>query len=174
MQKTIINITILFIILVVGVAFFWWPKYKDFNNLRLEVKARKIEVENKEKYFSELNNISIKLKEEYGSELAKIDIALPKTSIMPDLLNFLAEKSSQNGLILQRVSLEKTTPLEVGSNIQKISLRLSLSGFYPAFKNFLSSLQKSAKLIEVDSIIFSESKEGQIFSFDLKIKTYSY
>jgi len=35
-------------------------------------------------------------------------------------------------------------------------------------------LQKSAKLIEVDSIAFSQPQPEGIFSFSLKIKTYSY
>ena len=94
--------------------------------------------------------------------------------IVPDLINFLAEKSSQNGLILEKVNLDKISSLEKNSKIQKISLSLSLSGFYPALRNFISILQKSAKLIEIDSIIFSESKTGGVFSFNLKIKTYSY
>jgi len=172
MQKIIINIFIIFLCLILGVIFFGWPEYKNFNNLKLETEARKAELENKKKYFSELNSISLKLKE-YDSELSKIDSALPVTSIAPDLINFLAQKSSQNGLIMETVSLDKISPSE-GFKIQKISLSLSLSGFYPALRSFIYSLQKSAKLIEVDSIAFSQPQPGGIFSFNLKIKTYSY
>jgi Tfp pilus assembly protein PilO len=173
MQKVIIYIFIIFLCLILGVIFFGWPEYKNFNNLKLQIEERKAELENKNKYFSELNSISLKLKE-YGSDLSKIDSALPTTSIVPDVINFLAEKSSQNGLILEKVKLDKISPLEKDSKIQKISLTLSLSGFYPALRSFVYSLQKSAKLIEVDSIMFSESQPGGIFSFNLRIKTYSY
>ena len=173
MQKVIINIFIIFLCLILGVIFFGWPEYKNFNNLKLEIEQRKAELENKKKYFSELDSISLKLKE-YGSELSKIDSALPATPIAPDLINFLAERSSQNGLILEKIKLDKVSPLQQGSKIQKISLSLSLSGFYPALRSFVYSLQKSAKLVEVDSIMFSQSQPGGIFSFNLKIKTYSY
>ncbi len=173
MQKVIISIFIIFLCLILGVIFFWWPEYKNVANLKLEIKERKAELENKNKYFSELDSISLKLKE-YGSEFSKIDSALPATPIAPGLINFLAEKSSQNGLILEKVNLDKISPLEQDSKIQKISLSLSLSGFYPALRSFVYSLQKSAKLIEVDSIMFSQPQPGGIFSFNLKIKTYSY
>lgn len=173
MQKTTISVIVLFVCLIAGVIFLWWPKYKDFNNLKLEIAGKKTELETKEKYFSELNNVSSKLKE-HSLELSKIDSALPNPPIVPNLINFLAEKSSQNGLILEKVNLDKISSLEKNSKIQKISLSLSLSGFYPALRNFISVLQKSAKLIEIDSIIFSESKTGGVFSFNLKIKTYSY
>lgn len=173
MQKITVSVIILFLCFVAGLIFVWWPKYKEFNNLTLEIKTKKVELESKEKYFSELNNVSSKLKE-HSLELAKIDSALANAPIVPDLVNFLAEKSSQNGLILEKVDLDKISSLEKNSKIQKISLSLSLSGFYPALRNFLSSLQKTAKLIEVDSIAFSQPKQGGVFSFNLKIKTYSY
>ncbi len=173
MQKITIGTIVIFLCIVLGMIFFWWPKYKNFNNLDAEIKGRRVDLENKEKYFSELNTVWSQLKE-HNEELLKIDSALPTTAIVPDLVNFLAEKSSQNGLILEKVNLEKISVLEKDSKIQKISLSLTLSGFYPALRNFISSLQKSAKLIEVNSIIFSESKLGGIFSFNLGVETYSY
>lgn len=173
MQKTIVNTAIIFICLIIGVIFFWWPKCKDFNNLRLNVEEKKTELANKEKYFSELNEVSSKLKE-YSTELSNIEAALPSTSTIPELVNFISKKSSQNGLILENVNVEGVSPTEINSKIKKISLSLSLSGFYPAFKSFLYSLQKNARLIEVNSIVFSEPLQGEIFTFNLKIKTYSY
>lgn len=173
MQRKILYTTLLFICLLLGIIFFWWPKYKNFNNLKLEIKEKKIELENKERYFSELNSVFSRLKD-YNLELAKIDSALPQSFSLADLLNFLTEKSSQSGLILERVNIDKISPLQQDSKIKKISLNLSFSGFYPNLKNFLFSIQNSAKLIEVDEIKFSSPKEGESFSFDLKIETYSY
>lgn len=173
MEKKIITTFFIFLCLVLGVIFFWRPQYENFNNLKLEIEKRKTELENKKKYFSELSAVSSKLKD-YEEEILKIDSALSETAVAPDLINFLAERSSQNGLILEKVSVDKISPFEKDSKIKKISLTLSLSGFYPALKNFIYNLQQSAKLIELDSLAFSETKTGGIFSFILTIKTYSY
>ena len=173
MSKSIIGTIIIFLLLILGTIFFLWPKYQAFNNLKFEIKERKTELENKEKYFSELNNISSKLKD-YSVEFSKIDSALATNAVAPEVINFLAQKSSQNGLILEKVDLGKISPMTKDSKIQMYPFNLSLSGFYPALRNFLSSLQQSAKLIEVDSVKFSEAEKGGIFSFDLKITTYSY
>lgn len=173
MQKNFINTTIILVLLLGGATFFLWPKYKDFNGLRMNVQEKKTEMANKETYFSKLNEASLKLKN-YGSELQKINAALPATATVPELVDFLAKKSSENGLILERVTLDKISPLEKDSQTQKISLNISLSGFYPSLKNFLSSLQKNSRLIEVDSILFSEPDLGNTFTIDLKIKAYSY
>jgi Tfp pilus assembly protein PilO len=165
-QKILISVSLLII-------FFWWPKYQDFNNLRFEVREKKIQLENKEQYFSKLEGYSLKLKE-YSSELSKINSALPEDPGIPDLFHFLEKTGSQNGLALEKVHLGKISPLEQNSEIKKTSLDLSFSGSYPAFKSFLSIVEKNARLIGVESISFSTPAKGEIFTFDLTIKTYSY
>ena len=141
--------------------------------MKVAIKEKKAELQNKEEYFSELQSLSNKLKD-YSSELSKTDAALPAAPGIPDLLNFIGKISSQNGLILQKVNLDSVSPLEEESKILKVSMYLTLSGSYPAFKNFLSSLQKNARLVEVESASFLTPAEGEIIPFDLKIKAYSY
>ncbi len=173
MRKITIGIFIVFLGLILGAIFFGWPEYQKYTNLRFDLASKKVELGDKEKYFSQLSSVSATLKE-HNVERSKIDSALPATSIVPDLVNFLAEKSSQNGLILERADVKKISPLDKNSKVQKISLDFTLSGFYPALRNFISSLQKSAKLIEISSIIFSQPQQGNVFSFNLSIDTYSY
>lgn len=173
MQKITIATIIIILCLVAGIIFFGWDEYKEFNNLKFQLESSKADLKSKQEYFSKLNEVLAKLNEN-DVELAKIDSALPATSVVPEMVNFLAEKSSQNGLILEKVDSEKISPLTKGSKIQKVSLDLTLSGFYPALRNFISSLQNSAKIIEINSIKFSEPKQGDVFSFNLIIETYSY
>ena len=173
MQKPILFSLFILTLLVLGVIFLWWPKYQDYSNLKFDIAGKKAELQNKNEYFSQLSDLSLKLKE-YGTELSKIDSALPLSPEVKDLLNFLGKTSSQNGLILEKVNLEKISPLEKNSKILKTSLTFSVTGYYPAFKNFLSGLEKSGRLIEVESVSFSSSKKEEAFPFDVKIKTYSY
>ncbi len=135
MEKLLVSV-ILLIILIVGVVFVWLPQYRDFADLRQNIRERKVELQQKEDYFSDLNNLSLKLKE-YDSEISKINTALPPLAGTPDLLNFLGKESSKNGLILEKVTLEKTFPLQEDSEILKTSLSFSVFGSYPAFKGFI-------------------------------------
>lgn len=177
-------ITFIFLILLVlGTIFIWWPKYQDFDALKLKVEAKKRELQNKEEYFSDLFQFSKKLKEEYGSEIAKIDLALPSDLSVFELLTLLRMESSRNGLILGKFDIGSIPSLEGSKEtlkIREIPINISLLGSYSAFKNFLSSLQKSARFFNIQSISFSpvkkeeEKKEGETFNFNLTIKTYSY
>lgn len=65
------------------------------------------------------------------------------------------------------------SPKKEGPEIWETKIDLVLSGSYSAFKNFLSILEKSARLIETESLSFSSPKE-ETFQFDLKIKIHSY
>ena len=153
-------------------VFFGLPKYREFSVTLSEVKEKKMELENKEKYFSELKILSASLKE-LGPELAKVDSALPSEPSIPDLLNFLQKESSQNGLLLEKFDIGRISP-EEKSDIKKISLNLSLTGSYQSFKNFLLSLQGNSRLIETESIGFASPEKSGLSTFNLNIKTYSY
>lgn len=172
MQKSLI-IYFLLLLLILGAIFLGWPKYQDLNQLRLEVKAKEKELQNKEDYFSELRNLALKLKE-YASELAIVDTALPADPSACGFLNFLEKASSQNGLIVKNLSLGEISSFEEESDIKRIAVSFSATGPYSALKNFLSVLQNSSRLIEVKSIYFSSPEKGEVFSFDLIIRTHSY
>lgn len=163
----------LLIILILGIIFFWWPKYQEISDLKLKIKEKKIELQNRKEYFSTLAQLSQKLSH-YGSELNIIDFGLPQEPFLFDLLNYLERQSSQSGLILERFKLIGISPSQKIKGLQETSLDFSCSGSYLAFKNFLSELQKSGRLIEVESISFSSAREKETFSFNLKIKIYSY
>ncbi|XOB41960.1 MAG: type 4a pilus biogenesis protein PilO [Candidatus Nealsonbacteria bacterium] len=179
MSKSIAIVILLISILVIGV-FLIWPKYQDLRSLQLEIGKKTAELQYKEKHISNLQEVSEEL-EKYKPELSKIDSILPFNPSLPSLFNFLQKASSQNGLIFRNVdSFSMTTPKEK-PGIKEISLNLGVSGSYSAFRNFLSTLEKSARLIEIENISFSSPEEKPTvptqetpFDFDLRIKVYSY
>ena len=173
MRQITIATIILILCLSAGIIFFGWPAYKNFNNLRFQIENSKADLKSKQEYFSNLKDVLAKIKE-HDVELAKINSALPATSVVPDMVNFLAQKSSQNGVILEKVELERMAPLTPDSKIQKLGFNITVSGFYPALKSFISNLQNSAKIIEINSVTFPQPREGGIFSFNLRLQTYSY
>jgi len=171
-RQTTILINLLAVFLI---GFFLvWPQYQNLRRLNIEIQTKRTELQYKEEYFSNIKTISEELKK-YETELSKIDSALPSGPSLPSLFNFLEKTSSQNGLIFKYVGTFSVTPLEANSGIKGIYLNIAVAGSYPAFKNFLASLEKTARLIEVDNISFSTpQKAEEPFSFNLKIKAYSY
>jgi len=61
-----------------------------------------------------------------------------------------------------------------GARMKATEFNLSLSGTYSGFLGFLSSLEKSSRLIEIDQISLSSVKEDQPTNFEIKLKIYSY
>lgn len=126
---------------------------------------------NQENYFEELRKTASRL-EGYKDVVLKIDSALPSNPLLPELFNFIQKLCSQSGLVLSKIGTISTNALPQGQ-LKETKAEITVSGNYSAFKNFLSGLEKSSRLIEVESVSFSAT-EKEPFVFNLKIKIYSY
>ena len=162
------------LILVVGFAF---PKYQDLKLLKSKIKAKEVELQIEKNYFSEIGKAKEKLKK-FEEEISKINSALPPDPYLPSLCNFLQLAASQNGLVLKKIMPSLTGLLgeEKGfsSQIKETGMNLTVAGDYSAFKSFISNLEKTARMIELESISFSSSEKEAPIDFNLKIKVYSY
>jgi len=171
----VLTAIILFALTVLIAVFLLWPKYLKLANTQARIQSKEVELNYKEDYYKELSSISEKLETEYSEKLKKIDSALPAGSSIPSLYNFLQKTASENGLVLKNVGSFAVSPSTTITGLKEISLSsLGFSGSYPSFKNFLVALEKNSRIIEVENISFSTPKEGEIFDFNLTIKTYSY
>lgn len=163
-----------------------WPKYKQFAKLSDVLNLKKRELVELEIYFDKLKTIKEKL-EPYQDQLAIIDSALPERLSVPEFFLYLQTEAERNGLLLGELKDPTLKESEIKPNLKEIFFDISVTGTYPAFKNFLLSLWQNAKLIEVDSISFSSEEKkltgkqpkeelisGRIFNFNLKLKTYGY
>lgn len=158
--------------LIFGTVFLW-PKFQDSKTLKKNIEEKKTELKLEEQYFSKLNQTNSEL-EKYGRELAIINSALPDTPSVPSLFNFLQKASSQSGMVLKGISPFIVSSSEMLPQLAETKFTLEVIGSYSSFKNFISTLEKSARLIEVENISFSSSAEGELFSFNLRIKVSSY
>lgn len=174
MPRTI-TIFVCLLITVILIFTLVLPKKTALDLSEKKIEEKTAEIQGKEEYFSNLARLSEELKD-YQDPFSKIASALPEDPGFADLFDFLQKSASQSGLVLTTitilpspVSLEKEKP-----EFQETKIDLSLSGNYSAFKNFLSILEKSARLIEVESFTLSAELKEELFKFDLKIKVYSY
>ncbi len=161
-----------FFSLIMG-AVILWPRFQDLREIQAEMGRVSGELQYQEQYFSQLADIQEQFKN-YEEKLSKINSALPNDPSLASLFNFLQKASSQSGLILKGISPFTASYSEGNPSLRKTQFSLELSGSYPSFKEFLSAIEKSARLIEVENISFSTPKEGDTFTFNLRIKVYSY
>lgn len=179
-RLTIIIIIFLIASLFLGVIFVW-PEHKTLQVIRLDIEQRQSELSSKSEYYSQIKSIFAEL-DAYQAQLSKISSAIPEELSLPGLFNYLQQTSTQTGLVLEDITfftggktLEEPEKKEGLRMIKKINIGLELSGSYSSLKEFLSAIEKSARLFEVKMINFSSPKElEEPFSFKLEITTNSY
>ena len=169
MNRSII-IIICFLLTIISGAFLLYPKYQDFVVLKKQVEAKENQLQSKQEYLSNLSQNSEKLKE-YQEKLLVVDTALPSLLSLPSLFDLLQKTASQNGLIIKDMDSSCVVNPE---GIQEVGVDLKAVGLYSGFKSFISVLEKSARMIEIESFSFSTPEKGEIFDFILTIKAYSY
>jgi len=161
--------------LVIGLIL---PKYKELGVVKRKIEEANTELQYRQNYFSLLGNISEQFKQ-YEDQLSKIDSAIPAEMSALDMFNFLDGASFQNGLILKEVGMDKVSSSKIAPRIKENYIRFVVSGSYSSFKNFLSVLEKSARIIQIESISFrssgTSSQKGEMpISFNVTIKVNSY
>jgi len=163
---------LLIVVFAIGAYLFWWPCYQEFSGLKAQYAAKESDIKQKEQYLADMKVVLEKVSSEYKDEYGKIDSALPEDISVLSLYNYLLKASSENGLILEDISWPQISSL---SDVHKASFSVTLSGSYSAFKNFLSTLYKSGRLIEAESMNFSSvGVKGNTIRFMLSLSTYGY
>lgn len=172
MNRFIITTAIFLIIVVFGIGL-WYPKYQKTRLVWQETAVKKRMLEYQREHFLNVRTQSEKLKDHQES-LSKINSALPDFADYPSLFRFLENLCSESGLVLKEINPSLVETKEPESLVKQSRVSVAVSGSYLAFKNFLFGLEKSSRLIEVQSIDFFTPKEEQVFTFNLDIKVYSY
>lgn len=167
---------ILFIAFLFGI-YFLLPKYTEFKNLRDKVSKQELSLQQTKTYYSSLQEISNQL-ENYKESLQNINSALPQEFSLASLLKFFQLKASENGLILKTFSTAAGSGEEKGEEEEKIKIKenylsLDLIGSISSFENFLKTIEKSSRLVEVENFSFEETEE-ELPEFTILIKVYSY
>lgn len=178
-DKPIAIAVILFLVLVLSI-YLVLPKYEQFQELLIKMGQKQAEFEGKDAYFIEVVN-AYKTLILYQDSLDKIETALPEKTSLAALINFLRVKTLENGLVLQNIGISKTADSNLVAGIKETTLSVSLIGSYKPFENFLSSLEKSSRLIESGSFSFNvilppkgSKQTQQTYPISLTIKVYSY
>jgi len=144
------------------------PKQVSLSTLNSELLQKKQEFESSDRSFQEILKTSERLKN-YQEEISKVDSALPEDPSIPSLFNFIQKSSSQSGLLLENIG---SINVKEEGKLKKWTTNIKLKGDYSSFKNFVSILEKSARLIKVEKISLLIEKETP--TYNLTISFFSY
>jgi len=180
MSKSLIGIFLLIGILGIGL-FILWPRYQEAKAFQEKVSERQTELAYREQYVISLDEAEKSL-ERYKEEFSKVNSAIAAKPDVPSMFNFLERSSFQNGLIIKNLGSFSLSPVLGKEKLNAIVLNFSTSGSYSSLKNFLHTLEKSSRLIDVETVsLASESVKEEpgvakesLYSLSFRIKVYSY
>lgn len=194
-MKKLVFVPLLFFASFLFVLYLVVPNYTQSSVLQKRVDQKTQELAEKQAYFSRIKEIADNLTQ-YQEFLDKIEKALPQEVSLASLLSFFQTKALSSGLIMENISpIQETkqapqaktgeggegeTAEEPEEKIKETRFRLAVTGPFASLNDFLYALEKSSRLIEVESIYFKEGKLGGeeggpiTFDFDLVVKVYSY
>jgi len=168
--KSIIALGLILIIVAI-IALVLYPSFQDLQISRQRVEEKKREIEREKEYLASLTRTKNNLAN-YQDQVDLIEAALPDNPSIPSLLNYINKISSP--LRLQEIDGFETFPSESFSGLEETVISLKFSGSYNGLKSFISNIEKSSRLIKVESIYFSNEDAQDTFSSELDLKVYSY
>jgi Tfp pilus assembly protein PilO len=173
MNKLIIISGILAAILLSGLLLVL-PKYQNLQVVNFNVQQRQAELQSKEGYFALLREASSTLAQ-YQEPLSKIASALPDDSSVPSLLSFLQSTAVQTGLLLERIDLGEIISSEDTNIPKEIHVAIQLKGSYQSMKDFISAVENSARLVDVEKLSFeAPTDEEESSTIRINVKASSY
>jgi len=159
---TIGNFLIGFVLLLT----FALSKYQDYQIYRSELLQRQAELTSRQEYFKNLDYLQAELKK-YEPELVKINSSLPADPLAPALLDFFQKTASQNGLVFKRIEFNQTFLVSERPYLLKKEIAIIVDSTYTAFRKFISDIEKSSRLIQIESLSFALPEKGDVFTFNL-------
>lgn len=194
-----IIISLISLIAVFGIVFFLViPLWSSVSDLKVDMNGLKLERVEIERFLTKSRQIERNYLE-LEEEAQKVFLALPEGKDIPYLLIQFENIVRENGLLLDGIKFSQTTEEEKRSGLKitrsssqedaqiklpteilNLSVDVSVSGSYEAFKNYLSSLENNIRLMDIKRIDLKSQAENEnsifdnfgIFQFNLKINTY--
>jgi len=139
------------------------PKYQAWQDINRQIAEKNIEIKNRLDYYTNLARAA-EILDAHGAEMAKINSALPKNLDAPAAMNFLQAAAMQSGLVVKSMeysggavqpppaSKSSLEGADFNFEIKKYFINLAVSGSYADFKNFMAGVERSSRLIGVETV----------------------
>jgi len=186
MFRTIISIVFI-VASVLGIVLYAAPGYQGTKDLRADI----TELESALEKAAELRAAREKLLSQYNAftaqDRAKLETLLPSYVDNVKLVSIDIEQlASEHGLILKDVLVQEakdavSDPTLASNPLGTVLIDFSMLGSYNDFVDFMSSLESSLRILDVESVDFSmqtrRTQDGEVevpdyYEFEVTIATY--
>lgn len=142
------------------------PAYVEVQNLRGEINARVILLEDQTKAVSQVQNLISQLQEQNISQFQEqISLILPLTESVPQALSQYQTIAQVNGLNIQSAGLNylaikpSASNISLAKRIGTVRFKLKILGSYEALKTFMQAVETNVRL--TDLVELKISRAGQ-------------
>lgn len=164
---------------VVGIALAYFllaPAIKNFGSIQRTLALAKDQNQELKQASSDLQTFLDKYQSLSESDKVEIaSFALPSTHPnTPVLLGSLEELAKLSGLTLISMSVDENPEKDKTApqlSLAELQIQLSVSGSYPAFKDYLLRLENHLRLIDLQEMNF-KVEEGTNATYQLLLKAY--
>lgn len=173
------SIIILIILLALTTVVFWLiiPFYGQINSSKMELKAKQKTLAETQATVNVIQDLAKKY-EAMKDELDEINSVLPDKEDLAGLIVSLEAMSSESGIFLKSINFQPkpfqpATMEEVSETggYNALQIQLAALGSYSGFKNFIKTIEKNLRLMDVKTIKF-KSGEKEEFDINLDLETY--
>jgi Tfp pilus assembly protein PilO len=148
--------------LIAAILFSFWPfvlgRYQEIGALRDALGEREVLVEHRR---AALDTIAIEL-ERYNAQLTgddqdKFSAMVPSHRDTASILSGIDVIANGTGMILSELAVSEPRSQQQG--MSNIELSLSLEGTYASFRSFLTQLEQSVRLLDIQTITITENQQ---------------
>ena len=176
-MKGIVFAAALLVIAVIVFAVWIRPQLTATNVLRGE----RLTLETTLTRFRELREARDRLLSRYNTilrqDLERLETLLPKTPATGGIITQLDRLASSHALLLKSVDVKETqqqatSPITRSrGRARQLTINTNLVGSYQSFRAFLQDLERSLRLMDVESLSFSSGGEN-VYQFTLRASAY--
>jgi Tfp pilus assembly protein PilO len=167
---------------LVGFLAYILPTYRDIAALRAEQADYNTVLDNAKKLQQERNKLVEKYNALDPALLAQLNTLLPNNPGNVKLILELDALARQYGMVLQNVKIDDADAVQAGtarpgtpainSEVGNLKITFSLLGPYPGFTNFVRSVEKSLRVIDIQKVSFNAVDDKQNYQYTIGVKTY--
>lgn len=174
------------ILVIAGALFFIFtkPTYSQIADIKARSLAYDLALDNARELQAVRDELTAKYNAFSPEDINRIETLLPDTVDTVQLIIDLDDLAQSNGLVFKDTKFEsglgtdaQKTPTDLlldAKEYQTSTVGFVVEGSYENFQNFLRDLERSLRLVEVNSLSFNAAPIGKTgdFSFQVELATY--
>lgn len=166
---------------IAGFVVFIVPTYSEIGTLRAQAADFNTVLNNAKTLQQERNTLVSKYNAFDQNNISKLGVMLPGNPQNVQLILELNAAASQYGMVLQNVKIDTSTDAQSGqprvagqnADVGNLTITFSVSGPYNGFTNFIKTIEKSLRIIDIQKATFTASDpKSTNYQYTVAVKTY--